>query len=215
MKRPSAIAVRSLSRRLLLAGLAAVALVGANGCRLFESSRDGGTGNSHSGDVASRDPLFGGRLIPKQDIPIPGKSDLAGSKDPLLRAGSASNDRREPFRLGPENTSAALAGKPRDDVPAIDDRPGSNNAGRGPVPFTKRNDGPLTASIPNVDNQLDDLRRMGAKFGSPTKDANGDYTFSAEVTLTTDGPTRRYEGAGTSPGAAVQQVAEQIKSDRK
>lgn len=215
MNRPSAIAVRSLSRRLLLAGIGAVALVGGNGCRLFEKSQDGGTGNSRGSDVASRDPLFGGRLIPKQDIPIPGKSDLAESKDPLLRAGSASNDRREPFRLGPENTSAALAGKPRDDVPAIDDRPGSNNAGRGPVPFAKRTDGPLTASIPNVDNQLDDLRRMGAKFGSPTKDANGEYVFSAEVTLATDGPTRRYEGAGTSPGAAVQQVAEQIKSDRK
>jgi hypothetical protein len=215
MKRPSATTVRSQFRRLLLAGLGVVALAGAPGCRLFEKSADGGTGNSRGSDVASRDPLFGGRLIPKQDIPIPGKSDLAESKDPLLRAGSASNDRREPFRLGPENTSAALAGKPRDDVPAIDDRPSSNNAGRGPVPFTKRNDGPIAASIPNVDNQLDELRRMGAKFASPTRDANGAYTFSAEVMLTADGPTRRYEGAGTSPGAAVQQVADQIKSDRK
>lgn len=215
MKRVSATTVRTLARRLLLAGLGAVVLAGSNGCKLFEKSADGGTGNSRGSDVASRDPLFGGRLIPKQDIPIPGKSDLAESKDPLLRAGSASNDRREPFRLGPENTSAALAGKPRDDVPAIDDRPSSNNAGRGPVPFTKRNDGPVTASIPNVDNQLDELRRMGAKFASPAKDANGDYTFSAEVTRTSDGPTRRYEGAGSSAAAAVQQVADQIKSDRK
>ena len=180
----------------------------------MERDKDGGSGNRHS-DVATRDPLMGGRLIPKQDIPIPGRSDLAESKDPLLRAGSASNrDRREPFQLGPENTSAALAGKPRDDVPSLDVV--RNDAGRGSVPFkpSGRNDGPVTASIPSLDNQLDDLRRMGAKFNSPNRDNNGEYVFSAEVQLNSDSPTRRYEGAGVSPGAAVYQVLEQVKVDR-
>ncbi|MFO0937458.1 MAG: hypothetical protein U0798_13185 [Gemmataceae bacterium] len=197
-----------------LVGVAVVALVvSTNGCKLFDRSRDGGTGNGT--DVATRDPLLGGRLIPKQDIPIPGKSDLAESKDPLFRAGqAANNNRREPFQLGPENTSAALAGKPRDDVPNLDDT--RNNASRGPVPFkpSGRTDAPLTASIPNLDNQLSDLQRLGAKFNQPTRDQNGEYVFSAEWSASTDGPTRRYNGAGITAGAAVNQVLEQIKADR-
>lgn len=206
--------VLPMTRRLIATGIGLLFVVSGNGCKLFDRDKDGGTGNRHS-DVATRDPLLGGRLIPKQDIPIPGKSDLADSRDPLLRPGSASNrDRREPFQLGPENTSAALAGKPRDDVPSLGDA--QNNGGRGPVPFkpSGRNDGPIAASIPSVDNQLDDLRRMGAKFNSPTRDNNGEYVFSAEVTLSQEGPTRRYEGAGVSPGAAVYQVMEQVKADR-
>ena len=104
--------VRHTIRRLLVIGLGLLLVFVGVGCRMFdrmERDKDGGSGNRHS-DVATRDPLMGGRLIPKQDIPIPGRSDLAESKDPLLRAGSASNrDRREPFQLGPENTSAATA----------------------------------------------------------------------------------------------------------
>ena len=205
--------VQRITRRLLVAGIGLVFVASGNGCKLFDRDKDGGTGNSHS-DVASRDPLLGGRLIPKQDIPIPGKSDLAESKDPLLRAGSASNQRREPFQLGPENTSAALAGKPRDDVPSLDGA--RNEASRGAVPFkpSARNDGPVAASIPNVDNQLDDLKRMGAKFNPPVRNNNGEYVFTAELSLSQEGPTRRYEGAGVTPGAAVFQVTEQVKSDR-
>jgi hypothetical protein len=216
MTRPIPIAVR-FARRLFVAGLGVAFVASAPGCRMFdrlEGSKDGGSGNRHSDDVAStRDPLLGGRLIPKQDIPIPGKSDMAGSKDPLLRGGSASRDRREPFRLGPEDTAAALAGKPRDDVPRLDG-PAPANAGRGPVAFGKKGgDGPIAASVPSLDNQLDDLRRLGARFASPTKDANGEYTFSAEVTQSQDGPTRRYEGGGPTPGEAVRQVLEQVRSD--
>lgn len=219
MIRPNPISVR-FARRLFVAGLGVAFVASAPGCRMFdrlEGDKDGGSGNRYRDDVATtRDPLLGGRLIPKQDIPIPGKSDVAGSRDPLLRSGSASRDRREPFRLGPEDTAAALAGKPRDDVPRLDDREGSPpaNAGRGPVAFGKKNyDGPIAASVPSLDNQLDDLRRLGAKFASPTKDANGEFAFSAEVTQSQDGPTRRYEGAGPTPGEAVRQVLEQVRSE--
>lgn len=217
MTRPIPIAVRC-ARRLLVAGLGVAFVASAPGCRMFEridGEKDGGSGNRHRDDVAAtRDPLLGGRLIPKQDIPIPGKSDMAGSKDPLLRGGSASRDRKEPFRLGPEDTAAALAGKPRDDVPRLDERSAPANAGRGPVAFGKKGgEGPIVASVPSLDAQLDDLRRLGAKFASPTKDANGEYVFSAELTQTLDGPTRRYEGAGPTPGEAVRQVLDQVRTD--
>jgi hypothetical protein len=217
MTRPPPFAVR-LARRLFVAGLSVTFVASAPGCRMFDrfdGEKDGGTGNRHRDDVATtRDPLLGGRLIPKQDIPIPGKSDMAGSRDPLLRGGSVSRDRKDPFRLGPEDTSAALAGKPRDDVPRLDERTAPANAGRGPVAFGKKGgDGPIAASVPSLDNQLEDLRRLGAKFASPTKDANGEYAFAAEVAQGHDGPTRRYEGAGATPGEAVRQVLEQVRGE--
>jgi hypothetical protein len=139
----------------------------------------------------------------------------------LLRAGSSSS-RAEPFRLGPDQTTAALAGSSRDDVPRLDDKRPKNEAGRGPVPFTppgaapgeRRNEtSDLTASIPTLASQLDTLKTWNAKFSDPVRDANGDYSFSAEVPFP-DGPTRRYEGAGRSPAAAVYQVVDQIRTDR-
>lgn len=205
------------------AAIVMMAMLVCSGCRLFEGgrSKDGGTGNRQGDSTASGDPLLGGKYIPKQDIPIPGKSDLAEARDPLLRAG-ASSSRAEPFRLGPDQTTAALAGSSRDDVPRLDDKRSKNEAGRGPVPFTapgttpgeRRNESSdLTASIPTLASQLDTLRSWNAKFSDPVRDANGDYSFSAEVPFP-DGPTRRYEGAGRSPAAAVYQVVDQIRTDR-
>jgi hypothetical protein len=200
-----------------LAGLAFLA-----GCKAFDRDgrgtgtgrvKDGGTGNRHGSDVASGDPLLGGKYIPKQDIPIPGRDEAIEKRDPLLRA---SNDRREPFRLGPENTTAALAGKPQDDVPRLDDRRMPNEAGRGPVPFKApdgtRADAP-TASLPTLDTQLDTLRSWGARFGEPQRDSNGEYSFACELPGG-DGPVKRYEGVGRSPTAAVFQVVDQIRTDR-
>jgi hypothetical protein len=204
-------------RRLLMLTALVVSL---NGCRMFEKTKggDGGSGNRHGNDTASGDPLFGGKLIPKQDIPIPGRNELADSRDPLLRA-TASNSRSEPFRLTPKDTTAALAGTPRDDVPQLNDRR-SNEAGRGAVPFQApggagagSDRGPMTASIPTLDASYDTLRQWNAKFGQPTRDANGEYSFSAEIPGG-DGPTRRFEGGGATPAAAVMQVVDQVRSMR-
>jgi hypothetical protein len=68
--------------------------------------------------------------------------------------------------------------------------------------------------IPSAEAQLDELRRLGAQFNAPTRDAAGEYLFSCEVPLSADGPTRRYEGAGISPAAAVKQVLDQVRADR-
>jgi hypothetical protein len=53
--------------------------------------------------------------------------------------------------------------------------------------------------IPSAEAQLDELRRLGAQFNAQTRDAAGVFLFRCEVPLSTDGPTRRYEGAGISP----------------
>jgi hypothetical protein len=199
-----------------------IGLVLLAGCRMFDRDgqgfgtgrgKDGGTGNRHGSDVASGDPLLGGKYIPKQDIPIPGRDEAIEKRDPLLRA---SSDRREPFRLGPENTTAALAGKPQDDVPRLDDRRTPNDASRGPVPFKApdgaRADAP-TASLPTLETQYDTLRSWGARFTEATRDARGDFSFTCELPGG-DGPVKRYEGVGRSPAAAVYQVVDQIRSDR-
>jgi hypothetical protein len=227
--------VAKYTRHILTACLTLCVL---NGCRLFERDgknggfgtgriKDGGSGNTHGSDVASRDPLFGGRMIPKQDIPIPGKSELASDRDPLLRnaSGSANNDRKEPFYLKPENTTAALAGSQREDVPKLDDRK-SPTGDSGRVPFKpstdrdrasdsrSRDSAPLTASLPSLDMQYEFLKRINAKYSEPTRDRSGDYFFTAEVLGSDDLPARRYEGVGSTPAAAVFQVVEQIKSEK-
>jgi hypothetical protein len=214
--------VRWLMKPLAYAGLS-VLLSGSIGCSVFDKNgrgngtgtgrtRDGGTGNRYGSDVASSDPLLGGKLIPKQDIPIPGRNDRAESKDPLLYGSVSSNDRREPFRLTPESTNAALAGKGVEDVPRLDDRRKSE-PGKGPVPFKPPTEsgGALTASIPNVETQFDQLRTMNAVFNRPIQDKNGDFFFTAEV-QNADGRVQRFEGTGISASAAVNQVLEQIRN---
>jgi hypothetical protein len=195
--------------RPLVAG--AVLAVAVAGCKSMKG--DGGTGNVKS------DPIFG-RNIPKQDIPIPGKEGYgADTRDPLLKNSQAGRDGdrydREPFRPSAGTTPAALAARNRDDlasVPSLEDRPSGTPTSRNPTPFRPAGDADTGGTLDQV---LDDLRRLGAKWSAPRRGTNGDYVIECDLPLgpNGEGPFRRYEGVGPSDAAAARDAVRQIKSE--
>src|SRR5205085_10582934 len=92
------------------------------------------------------DPLLGAH-IPATDLPVPGRGEgygKGGRADPLLgsptgRGERSSQTNREPFRLGPQDPTAGLAGRlpPPDPGLSIGDRPDPRGAG------TTAGDGPV------------------------------------------------------------------------
>jgi hypothetical protein len=196
--------------RRLVAGAIVVAVAGT-GCKTTGKG-DGGTGNTQS------DPIFG-RNIPKQDIPIPGKDGYgADARDPLFRNNHASRDGdrfdREPYRPTAGTTPAALAARNRDDqasIPSLDDRPTGTPTGRNPAPFRPATDD----SGSTLDQALDDLRRLGVKWSTPRRGANGETVIECDLPLgpNGEGPFRRYEGVGPSDAVAARDALRQIKSE--
>jgi hypothetical protein len=110
----------------------------------------------------------------------------------------------EPFRPGPETTNAALASHlvPDDTLSIGDRRPSGQTASR------PREDSP------DFDRAADELRRLGATVGEPTRTSSG-YEVWASVPLNDAGQLRQYTGAGPTAAAAVKQVLNQVRGDRK
>jgi hypothetical protein len=202
------------------AGLAAAACAALGGCRMFDRGGSSGGGGLFARGGDRPDPLLGSR-IPATDLPVPGRGEGygKGTRDPLLGSPTGRGERfsrtdgREPFRLGPENTTAGLAGRltPGDVGLSIGDRP----AGRadGPVPLRPTDRG--SAGGMTYSQITDALKKFDARWAEPTQEG-GEYLFRADVPIEggADGAVRRYEGAGSTPAAAARQVLDQIKSDR-
>lgn len=216
----------TLARRAGLAAAACAALAGA-GCRVFD--RGGGTGMAAGGGGGlprgnRSDPLLGTH-IPATDLPVPGRGEGYGKgpKDPLLglptgRGDRASRGDRDPFRLGPQDTTAGLAGRLGTEGTglSIGDRPDRGpvaNIPGGPVPLRPADGG--TAGGLSYTQIADALKGFGARWSDPTREG-GEYVFRADVPIEggADGAVRRYEGAGPSPAAAAKQVLDQVKEDR-
>jgi len=214
------------------AAAAACAVLGGAGCRLFDKDRGSGGGRAPARPSGDRpDPLLGTH-IPATNLPVPGRDrDGYGKEkaDPLLgsptgRSGERSSQNlpradREPYRPGPGDTVAGLAGgfEPEDTGlsigPRPDRRPPGDPTGRGPVPLRPTDGG--TAGGMTYTQVTDALKRFDARWSDPTRDGEG-YVFRADVPIEGggEGPVRRYEGSGPTPAAAAKQVLDQLKSDR-
>lgn len=212
--------------RRLAYGLTALSLA-CTGCKAFSG---GSTDRPASGSRG--DPILGMRL-PPQGVPGPDKGDLAGTKrDPLLTspAGRAPNnpngqanksatgevsalpprlgipdDTRVPFRPGIESSPAALAaGVKADDTLTINRRPIAASIG-----------GSTDAKSDEVYAKATrQLRDYNATWTTPVKtDAGYSVAVQRSQSAKNDGPVRKYQGVGTTPTAALQSAAEQIRND--
>lgn len=199
-------------------------------------SRPGG-----SNQLSRVDPLLTGGRIPPQDLPLPGKEAVASeNRDPLYGLPTGAGDRpeptkqagrtntdatpgaidaalppppREPYRPGRNTTAAALAGRlnPRDPTLAIGDQPppiGTPTNGGSPVR--------PASGTQSVQDQADVLRQMGAHVALPVREGDV-YIARAEVPIDPDHPgrLRAYEGGGRSPEAAMKQLYDQVRGDRR
>ena len=190
---------RSRLGRLLLAGAACCAL---GGCKLFERSKDDRVGSADE----RADPLLGGTRIPATNLPTREGAGRA-SRDPLMGSPTGRDDRtshaREPFRNGPDTTTAGLTGR--------------LNAGQSaPGIGERRDDVPAaTPASPRYDDVLASLRKFKATWGEPTKSGD-DYSFKCDVPIEggADGAKRRYEGVGRTETAAALDALDQVKNDR-
>ncbi len=99
-----------------------------------------------------------------------------------------------------------------DTLLSIDRRPDGNTTGRNPVPLTRGDDTTSTGGW-NYDQIVGELRRYGATFSSPVRQAE-EYVFQADVPLNAERTRiRRYEGIGTTPATAAKQVLDQVRAD--
>lgn len=198
-------------------------LLGGPGCK----NKDGSGGGLAKG----HDPLIGGARIPKQNIPVPDRGTAGGKGrgDPLLgspTSGSRSGaglgytddpDRwkKGPYVPGPGGSPAALAGRVRDDGDGLKiESPGG-------VPLTPSG-GVLTGVTPDpdvltpADPVLGELARYGVKRGDYSVARDGGLVVvRVKVPIGDTGPVRSYTGQGDTEAAAVKQVVDQIKSERK
>ena len=175
-----------------------------------------GCKNREGGLFSGRDPLIGGEKIPPQGVPIPGKDGYGsnGTKDPLLKGGTASRDPREPYRPSPEITTAALAGtRPQDDYDPLrmeDRRPSSTKTTNTPAPS------PAPAGTNSTTEQmLDDLRRVGGRVYAPIKLQNGDYEFRCALPRNESGAMTTFTAVGPTANAAIRDVIEQVRAESK
>jgi len=204
-KRPR-IGVRVRQGLLLLAPLCAL------GCR------GDGTGDRAGGLFPrTRDPLMGTERIPPAGVPIPGRDRYgAAPRDPLFKsptASTAGSAAKEPFRLTEDFTPAALTARGTEfaDPLIIDDRRPRA------VPLGGEGVRPAAASVPSGswEQLVDELRRVGGKPFAPIKLPGGDYEFRCSIPLNTTGAMRQYTGVGATPLAAVTNVYEQVRAERK
>lgn len=184
-----------------------------------------GRRSNPDGSLMSRgDPLLGGARIPPQNLPVPGREGYGARerRDPLLGSPAArdGDDKQagqggskgsairrptkdEPFRPGPGTTNAALAGHlAPDDTLSIGDR-------RAPG----RTASQIRDDSPEFVRAAEELRRLGATVGDPTRVGNG-YEVRASVPLGDAGVVRQYTGAGPTAAAAAKQALDQIRADK-
>lgn len=184
-------------------------LLGTAGCK-GDGERTGGL------LPRSRDPLMGADRIPPAGVPsAPGRDRSYGStpRDPLFTGPTASTAgaTKEPFRLTEDFTPAAMSVRGTDhaDPLVIDDRrPGA-------VPTGGRGGRPGAVSGGGWEQLVDELRRIGGKPFAPVKLPSGEYEFRCGVPLDTSGAMRQYTGIGATPLAAVNDVYQQVRAERK
>lgn len=218
-----------LSLPVLAAGCKSADKGGPLGLGLF-ASRDSSAGSQR----AAVDPILTNGRIPPQSLPVPGKDSLTvdAGRDPLFGspAGRDRDDRPEraastgkrtppkptdetsstprmslPYRPSPASTPAALAGRidPRDPAMRVGDDP------------------PPVLSVGRADGSAADLTRELKKLGatvSPPALERGEYVCRGEIELDPDGKPgvrRAYETAGATPQAALRQMLEQMRGDRR
>lgn len=189
-------------------GLLLLAPLCALGCR-SDGERGGLLGRT-------RDPILGTERIPPAGVPIPGRDKYgAAPRDPLFKAPTVSrnkSDSYEPFRLTEDFTPAALTARGTGfaDPLVIDDRRPKGSPPAGDVR-------PVAGTSPagTWEQLADELRRVGGKPFAPVKTPAGDYEFRCAVPLDTTGAMRQYTGIGGTPLAAVTDVYEQVRADRK
>jgi hypothetical protein len=191
--------------RLGTAFLALALGAGLAGCRSTRNS-----------DGDARDPLYG-RYIPKQDLPIPGRDSAGKGRDPLLASPTSSGSKRvnpdEPFRNSQATTPAGLAANVRVEDTGMsmgDRRTEAQPVIRG-VPLRPSQETVMGSETLN--QYAEELRRLRARYDSPIREANGDYTMTATVPNGKDGALKRYEAGGPNAAAAAKQLVEQIKAD--
>ena len=136
---------------------------------------------------------------------------------PSARLGSP----KEPYLPGRETTTAALAAhvQPDDTILSIGDRrTNGSTAGtpKGPVPLRPATADASTAGGKTYEQLAKELRDLGAKLTPPITEG-GQFVIRGDVPINPDSPglVRRYEGAGATAAAALKDLLEQIKSDRK
>lgn len=190
-----------------------------SGCRLFRSGTDAG---SDGASPRRNDPLFGGRYIPKTNLPTSERDTAGQPRDPLFTT-PASRDRshsspsdsasardpyRDPYRPTIETTNAGLAGGSDPDTRPDHRGPASTTGlGRGPVPLKpQENNSALEATRA-------DLKRYGATLTESFKDGS-DYVLRADLPSAEGRGIRRFEGAGPTLSAATRELLNQIRESR-
>ncbi|MBX9628157.1 MAG: hypothetical protein K2X82_30445 [Gemmataceae bacterium] len=173
--------------------------------------------------------MVGPGKIPKQNLPIPGRdTGTAGIKsDPLLgsptaRPGSRTGYADDPARRKgglyvPDQggTPAALTALPNDgDGLRVDPPTGGGEATVRPAGGTAPRD-----ADPDADRLYADLATFGAKRADASVSRDGGQVVVTVPVpiggLGGDGRVRGYTGTGPTEAAAVRQLLDQVKADRK
>lgn len=133
-----------------------------------------------------RDPLMGEKIPPPN---VPTGRDRYGMKDardPILRADAT------------RNVDSGVS-----ELRIADDRrPAGGLASRGTTGTT-------------VDQMTKDLERSGVRVFSPTRTETGGYEVRAQVPTGPTGAMSGYVGGGTTPAAALRDVYDQVRADRR
>ena len=160
---------------------------------------------SSGGGSSSRDPIFGGEKIPPQSLPVYG----ATKKDPLLKGATVtgrSEAMAEPYRPSASTTTAALAGTrptPESDTLAYD-----KDRVQGDIV-------PVAASSAATGDLPDRVRGAGGRMYAPVKLPSGEYEVRCAIPLGTGGAMRAYSATGATQGAAMRELAAQVRADEK
>ena len=200
---------RAARRRAL--GLGAAGLLALAGCRSDKEPAGAGVGRKN-------DPLVAGpgRLIPKQDLPVPDRGvGSKGKGDPLTSPtgrGAGYTDDPERFKgtvlPGKGSTPASLAGRLRDpDELRIDDAGVKLQPAPGAVPADAGE---------GVSGLFERLEKMGARREDWSLGREGDrYVFRLSKPISAAGARLQYTGEADTAADAVKQVVEQLAADRK
>lgn len=214
-------------RRWVSAALLATCLA-AVGCK----STDDGKGRTPSRNT---DPLVvGPGRIPKQNLPVPDRGTAGGGvrADPLLGEPTSRPGQRTGYTDDPERwkggpytpdkhaTPAALTNRLRDDGDELKiDSPGGVKL--TPVGGSFPSDAPRPAppapmTVTASEPLYADLGRYGVKRGDYTAAReHGGYVVRVKVPNAKTGAATGYTGTGPTEAAAVKQVIDQVKADRR
>ena len=200
-----------------VACVCAAALLALVGCKSDKPDPTAGTGASRG-----KDPLVHGPTrIPRQDLPVPDRATgPKGRPDPLTTpTGNKTGYSDDPERFkgtfipGKPSTPAALAGRGKDDeglrIESSDGVPLKQVGGVLPP------GGSLEApeEVSQLYAQLDKYDVKPADRSLERVD--GKYEFRASVQISGTGARREYVGVGPTAPEAVQQVIDQVATDRK